>query len=152
MTEIIKFPEKVTTDEYFGGCPTCGKSDGYLNIGRDHWMVCHKHKTRWLVGSNLFSSWRDESEEDWDKNTQLMAGYAKVDPIDPVSPPIVRCERCEAETVGYRQFVHSPLCQDEDGTLTDLPDDQVRSILGLLHQKGFYIAKNDQVDTARLPF
>ena len=38
-------------DNHFGGCPTCHKTDGFLNIGRDHWFVCHHHRTKWCVGS-----------------------------------------------------------------------------------------------------
>ena len=49
--------------DYFGLCPTCHKDDGYLNVGRTHWFYCKEHKKRWCVGSNLFSSWRDETEE-----------------------------------------------------------------------------------------
>jgi hypothetical protein len=46
-------------DDYFGGCPDCGypgTNDGFLNIGRDHWYVCHLHRTKWRVGSNLFDA------------------------------------------------------------------------------------------------
>lgn len=50
--------------DYFGVCPTCKKSDGYINIGKGHWFYCREHKVRWFVGSNLFSSWRDETEEE----------------------------------------------------------------------------------------
>jgi hypothetical protein len=45
-------------DNCFGGCPTCHETDGFLNIGRDHWFVCHRHRVKWHVGSNLFSGWR----------------------------------------------------------------------------------------------
>jgi hypothetical protein len=49
---------------YFGVCPDCNKTDGYTNIGAGHWFFCKEHKTRWCIGSNLFSSWRDETEEE----------------------------------------------------------------------------------------
>ncbi len=32
---VLRFPKAVTTDQYFGGCPHCGGSDGFLNIGRE---------------------------------------------------------------------------------------------------------------------
>ena len=67
--------------DYFGGCPECTKNDGHLNIGRSHWYVCHKHKTTWCVGANLFSAWRHESEEQWKKNAQLLMGYREVEPL-----------------------------------------------------------------------
>jgi hypothetical protein len=49
---------------YFGLCPICKNTDGYINIGRGHWYLCKEHKVRWFVGENLFSSWRDETEEE----------------------------------------------------------------------------------------
>jgi hypothetical protein len=54
----------MSADGYFGLCPTCHKTDGYINVGRSHWFLCDEHKVKWLIGANLFSSWRHESEED----------------------------------------------------------------------------------------
>src|SRR5215216_6505131 len=48
----------------FGVCPECEKSDGYINVGRGHWFFCKAHKVKWCVGSNLFSGWREETEEE----------------------------------------------------------------------------------------
>jgi hypothetical protein len=48
----------------FGGCPQCGGTDGIVNIGRSHWLHCSEHKVKWWVGSNLFDSWRHETEEE----------------------------------------------------------------------------------------
>ena len=84
MGEVVDlFPQRVTTDEYFGGCPQCGKNNGFLNIGRGHWFVCDDHKTTWLIGSNLFSCWRDETEADWQRNDYRLAEYSNVEPIYP---------------------------------------------------------------------
>ena len=41
-----------TGDRYFGVCPICKQTDGYLNIGRSHGFVCHAHKKKWCMGSN----------------------------------------------------------------------------------------------------
>jgi hypothetical protein len=49
-------------DDYFGVCPHCGKTDGYINIGRSHWMFCREHRVKWWIGSNIFSSWRYQTE------------------------------------------------------------------------------------------
>ena len=73
--------EQVTTDEYFGGCPECGKTDGYVNIGRNHWFVCDQHKTKWCAGSNLFSSWKDETEEEQRRLFEPVADYQIVEPV-----------------------------------------------------------------------
>jgi hypothetical protein len=64
----------------FGFCPECGKTDGYVNIGRNHWFVCDAHKTRWRAGWNLFSSWREESEKDWEANWVRIKDYDIVQP------------------------------------------------------------------------
>ena len=66
--------------DYWGGCPLCGKNDGYLNLGRSHWFVCHEHRTKWCRGENLFSTWREESPADWDENWRRIGDYCEVAP------------------------------------------------------------------------
>jgi hypothetical protein len=73
------------TDHYFGGCPRCGDSEGYVNVGGNHWFRCDRHKTKWCAGYNLFSGWRDETEEEWQRNADMLAGYETVEPIRPPS-------------------------------------------------------------------
>ena len=68
----------------FGGCPHCGQHDGYLNIDREHWFRCDRHKTKWRFGSNLFSGWREEGEEVWQRNRFKLAEYMTVNPMPPV--------------------------------------------------------------------
>lgn len=53
---------KTQSEHYFGGCPECGDTDGYTNVGRGHWFYCNSHRAKWCIGSNLFSSWKDETE------------------------------------------------------------------------------------------
>lgn len=67
--------------DYFGGCPICGKNDGYLNVHRVHWFICHAHRTRWNAGENLFRSWREQTEEDWRLNWEMIAEYQEVEPV-----------------------------------------------------------------------
>ena len=54
----------IKVDNYFGGCPHCGQTDGCANVGRSHWFFCSTHETKWCIGSNLFSSWRNETEDE----------------------------------------------------------------------------------------
>ena len=54
----------IVRDGYFGVCPTCHKHDGYVNVGGGHWFLCNEHRVMWFIGANLFSSWRDETEEE----------------------------------------------------------------------------------------
>lgn len=80
---------EITTDEYFGGCPECGKSDGYCNIGRSHWGSCDTHKTKWPIGESLFSCWKDETEKEWDENVKRLGTYKLV---EPVTPKVANCD------------------------------------------------------------
>lgn len=78
-------------DPVLGGCPKCRRIDETLNIERDHYGCCHKHRTKWYLGSNLFSAWMDEAEEVWAKNSALLDGYDEVEGVwpsalSPVSP------------------------------------------------------------------
>lgn len=70
----------------FGGCPVvgCGRNDGYLNVESTHVFLCRRHKTAWVTGFNLFSSWRFETEKDWAENLALLeAEYREVEPVYP---------------------------------------------------------------------
>ena len=48
----------------FGVCPTCRKTDGYANVRKTHIFFCREHRFRWTVGANLFSSWKDQTEDE----------------------------------------------------------------------------------------
>jgi hypothetical protein len=67
-------------DLCFGNCPQCHKTNGCYSVGRDHWYVCHTHRTKWYIGSNLFSCWRGMSEQCVLANAYMLAGYRKVEP------------------------------------------------------------------------
>lgn len=70
-------------DDFFGGCPHCGGNDGYVNLRRTHVFLCEKHKTAWVRGDNLFSSWRQETPADWKRNRRMLTRgrYRLVEPI-----------------------------------------------------------------------
>jgi hypothetical protein len=66
---------------HFGGCPHCGHHDGIVNVGRGHWLHCAEHKVKWCVGSNLFDSWKDQTEEEQRKiwaETIGRTGYREI--------------------------------------------------------------------------
>jgi ribosomal protein S27AE len=73
---------KVTTDNYFGGCPQCGESL-CVNVRKSHYGICETHKVFWPIGSGLFSSWQEENEEIWRKNIEMLKGFTEVEPIRP---------------------------------------------------------------------
>ncbi len=70
--EAIETMESKGECANWGNCPQCGEEPGYVNIGKVHFMVCNGCRTHWCIGANLFSSWRDETEEDWAKNGKLL--------------------------------------------------------------------------------
>jgi hypothetical protein len=74
------------TEGYFGLCPVCHRTDGYANAGQAHRFYCKEHKTSWLAGSDLFSCWRYETEEQqrkiWDE-----IGLNEFDDVEPYYPP-----------------------------------------------------------------
>ena len=76
MKEVMNLPEPGP----FGDCPACGTNDGFLNVERSHWFVCHEHQVRWIGGANLFSIWRDQTEDHWERNRALLATYREVEP------------------------------------------------------------------------
>jgi hypothetical protein len=84
---IILFPQRHRSkNSPLGGCPQCGDPGVYFNVGRDHWATCPDHKVKWFVGSNLFSAWRDETEEVWRRDTDELCAYRTVEPVFPKLP------------------------------------------------------------------
>jgi hypothetical protein len=77
-------------EDQFGSCPECGRNDGYRNIYRQHFFFCEEHRITWSVGSNLLSSWRAESREDWRAAWEKLKDYRLFDPEVPgeVGPPL----------------------------------------------------------------
>lgn len=73
--------------EVFGGCPYCGKAERFLNDGRDHWIVCDVHLTKWYIGSNLFSSWRQMSREETIEQRDQLKEYREVESVHLEPPP-----------------------------------------------------------------
>lgn len=66
----------------FGLCPVCSNDPEILNVGRNHFAICRKHKVYWYVGSNLFSGWQDESPTTWEANEKLLSTYTKESEAD----------------------------------------------------------------------
>lgn len=69
-------------DSWYGwetGCPQCGGSTSFLNARWDHWGICENCKLRWRIGSNLFSSWQEEAEADWQRNAEMLSQFQPLD-------------------------------------------------------------------------
>jgi hypothetical protein len=72
-------------DGWFGLCPECQQVDGYINIGKSHWFYCKQHQTRWCVGINLFSSWRDQTEAEQRRIYEKLE-FHNFERVEPYSP------------------------------------------------------------------
>lgn len=79
-TNVLPFPD-VQHSKYCGGCPQCGKNDGYVNLGVEHWFICRDHKTRWLGGTNLFDGWMNQTVAQTQSAEILLRGYEEVVPV-----------------------------------------------------------------------
>ena len=79
LSAVADIDGKITYN-YFGYCPHCDVSNMYCNIGRDHWFYCELHQVCWCVGSNLFSDWKEESEETWKENEAFLEPFTVVEP------------------------------------------------------------------------
>jgi hypothetical protein len=87
MADRIKERANARADAaYFGGCPRCGSTDGYVNAGCGHWFVCNAHRVKWFVGSNLFSSVHDQTEADQRAVWAPVEDFATVEPVRRACP------------------------------------------------------------------
>ena len=79
--KMVESKPVVFNDEhYFGHCSTLEHDNYYLNVHRAHWMVCDKCRIKWLIGANLFSSWRKQNEIIWNANAEKLRKYREVNP------------------------------------------------------------------------
>lgn len=78
-TNIVPFPD-IRHAWHCGGCPVCGKNDGYLNVGAEHWFICIHHKTKWMIGENLFDSWMNQTVAQHLSAEQILRAYQEVSP------------------------------------------------------------------------
>jgi len=65
----------------WGGCPVCGNHDGHVNLGPEYWIICHEHKTKWLIGECISEGWDSQTLPEFYKVEHLLQQYVKVHPI-----------------------------------------------------------------------
>jgi hypothetical protein len=98
MTDINNSDEAAAIQrwkDYWGTCPHCHDCSGQLNVGRSHWFFCDEHKVRWCVGSNLFSAWRFQTEEE-QRAIYDAKDFGSYRDVEPYFPPPTDAEREEA--------------------------------------------------------
>jgi hypothetical protein len=89
VAELVSFPPKPHVEDYWGGCPVCGRNDGFMTVswpsdeGRhcEHWIVCHRHRVRWSIGGPLFSTSKTLSLERQQANYRRLVSYRQVEPL-----------------------------------------------------------------------
>jgi len=78
-TNVMPFPD-IRHARRCGGCPECARSDGYINLGREHWFICREHRTRWFGGTNLFDTWKNQTVAQSQSAEILLRGFREVLP------------------------------------------------------------------------
>jgi hypothetical protein len=73
-------------DDHFGLCPECHQAEGFVNAGKAHFVFCKVHRLFWFVGANLFSSWKEQTEEEQRKIWQDV-GMDHFDEVEPFFYP-----------------------------------------------------------------
>jgi hypothetical protein len=78
---------------YFGVCPMCHQTDGYICVGDDESdkeigrvavLLCRVHKTCWSAGYKTFSSWRNETVEEQKALQSALGFWTDYDKAEPM--------------------------------------------------------------------
>lgn len=118
---------------HFGTCDK-GHASYIFNVWRDQWMACDICKVKWLIGTNLFSSWRSETQADWDANIERHKDYKEIEPAGwyparqlAENPDGQLTEEWSCEICAYRYNCPRPFDEyldEERGCEYYLPDDE----------------------------
>ena len=79
-TNVMPFPE-ILYSKHCGLCPKCGKSDGYVNLGKEHWFICRDHKSKWFAGINMFEGWENQTVAQAESIELMLSSYKEVVPL-----------------------------------------------------------------------
>ncbi len=69
-----------TNEPEYGVCPICSRPGDMLNVGKDHWMVCHEHQVKWRIGVGFFTPIHGGKPEKWDQAAEFLKRYREVQP------------------------------------------------------------------------
>jgi len=64
-----------THDDNMMCCVRCGVECAFRNIGREHWGFCDPCRIKWCIGENLFSGWREQSDEVFEENWEFLKDF-----------------------------------------------------------------------------
>jgi len=76
-TNVIPFPQ-IQYSMRCGICPKCNKSDGFVNLGKEHWFICRDHKIKWFGGINLFEGWENQTVAQAESIAVMLDSYKEV--------------------------------------------------------------------------
>jgi hypothetical protein len=72
---------ELNAQPHFGDCPKCKSNDGHINVGRDHWFVCKKHRVKWKGGHDMFPDWKNETLSIWRTNEKMLDLFMEIEPF-----------------------------------------------------------------------
>lgn len=74
-------PVVVNDPAYWGGCPSCGKNDGFYHRGKEHWCACHEHRVCWCSGYGLITTAEHMDPAEVEAMLATIEGYRIVEPV-----------------------------------------------------------------------
>jgi hypothetical protein len=84
---------------HLGVCPICRRQNGCLNEGRINWIVCHAHRVKWTIGSNVLSGWKHLTAEQRFAEADKLTGYREVEPFN------IQKHGTDAERAAYAEML-----------------------------------------------
>jgi len=81
LLDTYKVIEPVSWYSPFGVCPKCFFVGECLHVGKSAWYCCPCCGVKWFVGENVFSDWRDMTDEEFKENSELLETYEIVEPV-----------------------------------------------------------------------
>jgi hypothetical protein len=48
----------------FRNCEHCRRNDGCITVLGEHWLFCHRHRSRWRIDACTFDAWSDRLDTD----------------------------------------------------------------------------------------
>ena len=77
-------------EEAYGACPLCGGAGETVAQGRHHWLVCHRDRVKWRIGTGFFGSgllgWVSRGRQKWDRAGDWLQEYREVVPETSPAP------------------------------------------------------------------
>jgi len=67
-------------EEDYGSCPECGQDGEMVAQGRRHWIVCHRDRVKWRVGTGFFGWLFKGRDASWDRAGDWINDYREVSP------------------------------------------------------------------------